>query len=80
MARVKINLPTQGESWFFIDPSQTVSDFVREVQSEDNQISSLEIMSGSSKSPKPANANEPLYKVLQDPYQSHYLKLNNMMY
>ena len=80
MARVKINLPTQGESWFFIDPTQTVQDFIKEVQGEDSNINSLEIMTGSSTNPKPATANENLYKVLQDPYTSHFLKLNNMMY
>lgn len=46
-ARVKINLPQHGESWFFIDPKYTVQQFLHEVQSEDKDaIASLEILRG----------------------------------
>ena len=49
-ARVKINLPHQGESWFFIDPKYTVQQFLHEVQAEDkDSITSLEILRGSGK-------------------------------
>ena len=45
-ARVKINLPEQGDCWFFIQPEDSVMDFCARVQSEDPLISSLEVLQG----------------------------------
>ena len=45
-ARVKVNLPEQRDSWFFIHPDDTVQDFISCVQQEDKKVKSLSVMSG----------------------------------
>ena len=82
MARVKINLPGRGDSWFFIDQDATVRDFSKLVKEEDPEISNLEIVSGkpSSGSSKALAQNDMLFDVLEDRTAPIYLKLNDMLY
>ena len=66
-AKVKINLPNQGECWFFIDPVHTVGDFTTEVKLEDQDaISSLKILRSDKAggAPKAVGQSEILYEQL----------------
>ena len=82
MARVKINLPERGDSWFFIDQDATVKDFAKLVKQEDSKISNLEFVSGkpSEGNSKALAQNDLLFNVLQDRTTPTYLKLNDMLY
>ena len=80
MARVKVCLPQHGNCWFFINPNDTVSNFVEAVCNEDSKVKSLEILSGPDSAPKAVKKTLPLYKVLNDRDTPVYLRLNNMLY
>ena len=82
MARVKINLPGRGDSWFFIDHEATVNDFTKTVKQEDPEISNLELVSGKPASDKSKTLaqNDLLFNVLEDRQAPIYLKLNDMLY
>ena len=82
MARVKINLPGRGDSWFFIDQDATVHDFSKLVKQEDPDISNLEIVSGkpSSGESKALAQNDLLFNALEDRTAPIYLKMNDMLY
>ena len=38
MARVKVELPGQGESWFVISQNETVQKFIEELKHEEDKI------------------------------------------
>ena len=79
MARVKVNLPAQGDCWFFIDPRDKVSDFIANVKEEDAMINKLEVLTGGQKQ-SAVKSDEVLYEVLQDRSKPMFLRLNGMMY
>ena len=82
MARVKINLPGRGDSWFFIEREATVNEFTKIVKQEDPEISNLEFVSGKPTSGKSKTLaqNDLLFNVLEDRQSPIYLKLNDMLY
>jgi hypothetical protein len=42
--RVRIYLPQWGETWFFIDKSTTLEDFLGQVRKEDNFLTNVAIL------------------------------------
>ena len=44
MARVKVELPGQGESWFFISQDETVKRFIEELKHEEDKIEKIEVL------------------------------------
>lgn len=46
-ARVRLYLPTGGETWFFVDKKQTVQAFKEQCQSEDPYLKSINLLTHS---------------------------------
>ena len=65
-ARVKVNLPQAGQCWFFINPQDTVSQIVDSIKSEDNKISTAEVLTGTDNKQEVVRGSETLYTALQD--------------
>ena len=47
-ARVRVNLPENGDCWFFIQPEDSIDEFCAKVKAEDPLINSLEVLKGKS--------------------------------
>lgn len=48
-ARVRVYLPSKGDTWFFIDETTTVEGFKEQIKKEDSLISTLYILDGNKK-------------------------------
>lgn len=46
-AKVCVQMPTQGDTWFFLDPSTTVTQFKNACLQEDTQLGNVEVLAAS---------------------------------
>ena len=66
MARVKVELPGQGESWFFISQDETVKRFIEELKHEEDKIEKIEVLQENSNGVKaPMPETDKLFPALQ---------------
>ncbi len=71
--RVRIYLPQWGETWFFIDKSTTVEDFLEQVRKEDDFLTSIALLESDFKndSKKVPCAHDPKKTLIYDVLTSH---------
>lgn len=43
-ARIRLYLPSKGETWFFVDDSLTLKDFKEQVKAEDKHATHIQIL------------------------------------
>ena len=81
MARVKVELPGQGESWFFISQDETVKKFIEGLKHEEDRIETIEVLRETSSGNKtPMAEKDKLFEALQQRTTPMYLKINDMTY
>ena len=81
MARVKVELPGQGESWFFISQDETVQKFINDLKYEEDSIDKIEVLRETetgSIAPMPPKAM--LFEALEKRQEPVYLRINDMTY
>lgn len=81
--RVRIYLPQWGETWFFIDKSTTVEEFLQQVKKEDDFLTTVSLWDSDQKTNekkecKHNQKNLKIYDVLTS-YDKvkHYIQLND---
>ena len=74
-ARVCLRMPTHGDTWFFVSPTTTVTQFKNACLQEDTQLESIDVFLNN----EPVNANEKVYDLLEkrEPLQ---LRLGQITY
>jgi hypothetical protein len=60
-ARLRIYLPSGGETWFFVDKNQTVKDFLNQCKSEDSYLKEINIVG---KNHQQVNQDAKVYDLL----------------
>lgn len=81
MARIKVQLPQEGDTWFFVRPNDTIENFRNEISSEDDQIKTVEVFeSADGKARKELKESASLYETLKSSQSRVILSLNGMEY
>ena len=74
-ARVCLHMPSQGDTWFFVDPKTTIGDFTKSCLQEDTQLSSVEVLTATG-----TLANDSKVYELLEQREPLYLRMNNITY
>ncbi len=74
-ARVCLRMPTHGDTWFFVSPTTTVTQFKSACLQEDTQLDSIDVFLNN----EPVAADEKVYNLLErrEPLQ---LRLGQITY
>jgi hypothetical protein len=79
-ARVRLYLPSKGETWFFIDSQTTVQGFKDQIKKEDSLIENFDLLDGDRKQIK-SNKEDSLYSVISGQDSAEiYVKINNHLH
>ena len=79
-ARVRVNLPDNGDCWFFIQPEDSIDEFCAKVKAEDPMINTLEVLKGKSSKIEVCDGQESLFESLKGSKKPMYLRLNDILY
>ena len=60
-ARVCLRMPTHGDTWFFVQPSTTVTEFKKACLQEDNQLDGVDILLNN----KSVSEDHKMYELLE---------------
>jgi hypothetical protein len=79
-ARVRLYLPSKGETWFFIDSTTTVQSFKDQIMKEDALIENFDLLDGKREQIK-GSSEDSLYSVIsREDSAEIFIKINNHLH
>lgn len=77
-ARVRLYLPSMGETWFFVDDQTSVKEFTEQVVNEDKTITEFKVLDSQKKE---ITASEySVFDILSTSHDQFYLQINNTLH